>query len=114
MENHKGILVCCTNMLDHLDNAVMRRFAWKIRFKPLTDEGKIKMFAGFFSGVALDENARRKIQAIPGLTPGRIKAVWQKMRFLDSRQTQPEAIIEELENEARYENGASIPIGFGR
>ena len=27
MENYKGILICCTNLLDNLDNAVLRRFA---------------------------------------------------------------------------------------
>jgi SpoVK/Ycf46/Vps4 family AAA+-type ATPase len=45
MENHKGILICCTNLLEHLDQAVLRRFVWKIHFQPLTADGKLRVLA---------------------------------------------------------------------
>ena len=112
MENYKGILICCTNLLDHLDSAVLRRFAWKIQFQPLTDEGKIRVCSKFFPELALDETAKQRLTAIAGLTPGQIKAVWQKHRFIPASQIQPGLIIAALENEARYEKGNSVTIGF--
>jgi hypothetical protein len=35
MERYNGIFICTTNLLDRLDQAALRRFTFKIRFKPL-------------------------------------------------------------------------------
>ncbi|MDF7800025.1 AAA family ATPase [Pontiellaceae bacterium B1224] len=49
MENFKGILICCTNLLEHLDEAAMRRFAFKVKFLPLTNDGKVLLYRKYFS-----------------------------------------------------------------
>jgi SpoVK/Ycf46/Vps4 family AAA+-type ATPase len=36
MERFNGVFVCTTNLLDRLDQAALRRFTFKIKFKPLT------------------------------------------------------------------------------
>ena len=36
MERYNGIFVCTTNLMDRIDQAALRRFTFKIRFKPLT------------------------------------------------------------------------------
>ena len=36
MERFAGIFICTTNLLDRIDQAALRRFTFKIRFKPLT------------------------------------------------------------------------------
>ena len=36
MERFNGIFVCTTNLMDRIDQAALRRFTFKIRFKPLT------------------------------------------------------------------------------
>jgi hypothetical protein len=36
MERFAGIFVCTTNLLDRIDQAALRRFTFKIKFKPLT------------------------------------------------------------------------------
>ena len=36
MERFNGIFVCTTNLLDRIDQAALRRFTFKIQFKPLT------------------------------------------------------------------------------
>ena len=36
MERYNGIFICTTNLLDRIDQAALRRFTFKIRFKPLT------------------------------------------------------------------------------
>ncbi|MFH1147103.1 MAG: AAA family ATPase [Pseudomonadota bacterium] len=70
MEKHRGILICCTNLLVTLDKAAMRR-------------------------------------AIPNLTPGDIKAVWQKLRFIPETDRKHDEIISALEAEVKYREEAS-------
>ena len=35
MERFAGVFICTTNLFDDLDEAALRRFTFKIRFKPL-------------------------------------------------------------------------------
>src|SRR5204862_3736696 len=44
MERFAGIFVCTTNLFDELDEAALRRFTFKIRFRPLTAEQRERMF----------------------------------------------------------------------
>ena len=44
MERFAGIFVCTTNLMDRIDQAALRRFTFKIRFKPLTGVQREKMF----------------------------------------------------------------------
>ena len=44
MERFNGIFVCTTNLMDAIDQAALRRFTFKIRFKPLRSEQRERMF----------------------------------------------------------------------
>ena len=44
MERHTGIFICTTNLLESLDQAALRRFTFKIKFKPLTAQQREAMF----------------------------------------------------------------------
>jgi SpoVK/Ycf46/Vps4 family AAA+-type ATPase len=44
MERYKGVFICTTNLFDRIDQAALRRFTFKIRFKPLTREQRRAMF----------------------------------------------------------------------
>ncbi len=44
MEAYYGILVCCTNILGSLDPAALRRFAFTVGLKPLSEEGRLTLF----------------------------------------------------------------------
>ncbi|MFZ2736943.1 MAG: AAA family ATPase [Burkholderiaceae bacterium] len=44
MERFNGIFICTTNMMDAIDQAALRRFAFKIKFNPLTQEQRETMF----------------------------------------------------------------------
>ena len=48
MEVFKGIFICTTNLLANLDAAAMRRFQWKVEFRPLTLEARVKIFRRYF------------------------------------------------------------------
>ncbi|WP_163364574.1 AAA family ATPase, partial [Escherichia coli] len=44
MERFDGIFICTTNLFDRLDEAALRRFAFKIRFRPLMRAQREQMF----------------------------------------------------------------------
>ncbi len=44
MERFDGIFICATNLFDQIDAAALRRFAFKIAFKALLPEQRIKLF----------------------------------------------------------------------
>ena len=113
MENHGGILICCTNLLHSLDRAAMRRFAWKIQFMPLTREGRLGMYYRYFDLPApLDADAELRLAGISGLVPGDIRAVWQKFRFSTPAEMTHDMVISWLEDEVRYREGSRENVGF--
>ena len=44
MERFAGVFICTTNLLDRIDQAALRRFTFKIRFKPMTSVQRERMF----------------------------------------------------------------------
>ena len=48
MENYRGILICTSNLNENMDSACARRFHWKVKFLPLTLEGRIRLFEKYF------------------------------------------------------------------
>jgi hypothetical protein len=115
MENFRGILICCTNLLEHLDRAVARRFAWKVQFKPLTHEGKLRLFEKYFhcGGPTLSLEQSRRLAAISDLTAGDFKAVWDKHQFVPEKEMSTEMLIGELQKEMAYRTGKAGQLGFG-
>ena len=115
MENHSGILFCCTNFLKTLDSASLRRFNWKIEFRGLREEAKLELYRRYFAFVdkPLSERMVCQIKQIPNLTPGDMKAVWQKTRYTAHDELRHENIIEMLFKEVRYKDkDLSAKIGF--
>ena len=73
MERFNGIFVCTTNLMDRIDQAALRRFTFKIRFKPLTAPQRERMFitealAG--DAAALTAEARTRLARLEQLCPG--------------------------------------------
>ncbi len=109
--NAAGIFIATTNFLQTLDPASMRRFSWKVEFRPLNPEGKKRLYSMFFPDRALESADELKLCAISPLTPGDFRAV--EIR-LDGRcgLDAPE-ILSELASEVRYkEENRSRPMGF--
>ena len=109
MENHRGVLICATNLLDGLDQASLRRFDWKVLFKPLLPDSAVRLFKRYFQAPLSPADAHT-LRRIPGLTPGLFKAVWHKNRFLPP-QSAP-ALVAALNKETDYQ-GAAKPVGIG-
>jgi len=109
MEAYSSVLVCCTNLLGNLDPATLRRFAFKVGFKPLSEEGRLALFRRCFPEVELTIEAAERLARLEGLTPGNFKAVMTRMRYSPILEAQ--AVVAALAEECRY-RGKIVRIGF--
>jgi SpoVK/Ycf46/Vps4 family AAA+-type ATPase len=116
MERFEGVFICTTNLFDRIDEAALRRFNFKIRFKPLTARQSERMFTvealGGDSSALMDLH-RRALGALPMLTPGDFATVKRQALLLDEVLTPEEwlAMLAEehaIKPDVKYER----KIGF--
>jgi SpoVK/Ycf46/Vps4 family AAA+-type ATPase len=103
MERFNGIFVCTTNLLDRIDQAALRRFTFKIKFKPLTLAQREKMFVTEALGgdaARLDDEARARLARLDQLCPGDFAAVKRQVDIL-AAQFSGDEFLEQLEAEHR-------------
>lgn len=116
MERFAGIFVCTTNLMDRIDQAALRRFAFKIRFKPLTGVQREKMFVTEALGgdaALLSPEAASRLVKLDQLCPGDFAAVKRQVEILAATLS-PEEFLEQLEAEHRIkpEVREARSIGF--
>ncbi|GAB3660753.1 ATP-binding protein [Ramlibacter alkalitolerans] len=116
MERFAGIFVCTTNLMERIDQAALRRFAFKIRFKPLTGAQREKMFVTEALGgdaALLAPEAAARLARLDQLCPGDFAAVKRQVEILAAQLT-PEEFLEQLEAEHRIkpEVREARSIGF--
>lgn len=109
MEAFSGVLVCATNLLDILDPAALRRFAFKVGFKPLSEEGRLTLFKRYFPEVELTIETAERLARLDFLTPGDFKAVLMRMRFFPA--VDEKVLLIALEGECVYKERTKS-IGF--
>jgi aspartate oxidase len=102
--------------MDRIDQAALRRFAFKIRFKPLTAVQREKMFvtealAG--DAALLTPAMATRLAKLEHLCPGDFAAVKRQVEIL-ATQLAPEEFLDQLEAEHRIkpEVRESRNIGF--
>ena len=114
MEAFKGVFICTTNLLENFDVAAMRRFHWKIEFRPLSIDGRMKIFRSYFPQLNIAEEwLWRELVELEGICPGDFCAVRERMRY-DTELT-AEKILKALRCELRYklrETAERKSIGF--
>jgi SpoVK/Ycf46/Vps4 family AAA+-type ATPase len=116
MESFSGVLICCTNFMEGLDRAALRRFAFKVRFKPLSAAGSLALFPRFFPGRELSDANRGRLERIAPLAPGDFRAVASRLEaqgLLGPAGGTAEEILRELEREVEYKRaGGPRRVGF--
>lgn len=115
MERFAGIFICTTNLMDRIDQAALRRFAFKIRFRPLTAAQREKMFVTEALGgdaSLLAEEARARLAKLEHLCPGDFAAVKRQVDILAAQLT-PEEFLEQLEAEHRIKPEVREQRGIG-
>jgi hypothetical protein len=110
MEAFSGVLVSCTNLFKNPDSAVLRRFAFKVAFQPLSEEGRIALFERYFPSVPLVGEYRTRLSSLTILTPGDFKAVLSRIRF-NAIGMSAEYLVAELAAECSYKKPTTT-IGF--
>lgn len=118
MDAHSGILVFATNDIDGLDHAALRRFKFKIEFKPLSPEGIIHFYERMLSSLLprkkkLSIMQVNMLKQLTNLTPGDFAVVRDKMLFEESKNINHDMLIKALINETKYKkNSGNRVIGF--
>ncbi len=115
MERFNGVFVCTTNLMDRIDPAALRRFTFKIRFKPLTREQRVKMFVTeVLAGEAarLTDAARSRLAQLDQLCPGDFAAVKRQTEILAAEFT-VEEFLDQLEAEHRIKPEVRDERGIG-
>ncbi len=103
MERYAGIFVCTTNLLDSLDQAALRRFTFKIKFKPLLPAQREQMFITEALGgeaAALTDALRQRLARLTQLCPGDFASVRRQVEIL-AAELSAEDFLTQLEAEHR-------------
>ncbi|MFO1340534.1 MAG: ATP-binding protein [Burkholderiaceae bacterium] len=103
MERFGGVFICTTNLFEDLDEAALRRFTFKIRFKALRAEQRVAMFvAEALAGqaAALSDEQRQRLAALDQLAPGDFAAVQRQVDVLGAPFA-PDEFLAQLESEHR-------------
>ena len=86
IEEHDGIVILATNLMDHLDDAFVRRIRFVIKFHNLDAEGRRRLWEKVLEGVpaaAEDVSLEALAQAV-AFSPARIKSAAQVAKLLAS------------------------------
>ncbi|NMG31763.1 AAA family ATPase [Aromatoleum evansii] len=112
VEQFDGIFIAATNLLEQIDSAALRRFDFKLQFKPLT----LAQRAAFFAREALGDVAHakalapallRKLESLEELTPGDFANVVKQRDLLGEPMTE-EDFLRRLILECRYKAGLRV------
>jgi SpoVK/Ycf46/Vps4 family AAA+-type ATPase len=115
MERYAGVFVCTTNLFDELDEAALRRFTFKIRFKPLMREQRERMFiAEALQGDAarLTAEQQQRLAVLDQLAPGDFASVRRQVDLLDTA-FEPDEFLSQLEGEHRVKPEVRSQRGMG-
>ena len=107
--------MCTTNLFDEIDEAALRRFTFKVRFKPLRAEQRVAMFvAEALGGEASGLNAeqRQRLAVLDQLAPGDFAAVKRQVEIL-AEAFEPDEFLAQLESEHRVKPGVRERRGIG-
>ncbi len=103
MERSACVFICTTNLFEDLDEAALRRFTFKIRFKALRPEQREAMFVAEAlggDGAGLSAEQRQRLALLDQLALGDFAAVQRQVEVLGAPFT-PDEFLAQLESEHR-------------
>lgn len=116
MERFPGVFICTTNLFDELDEAALRRFTFKIRFKALSAAQRERMFvAEALEGdeAALTGEHRQRLAELDQIAPGDFAAVKRQVDILGVPFSADEFLAQlEAEHRVKPEVRQRRGIGF--
>ncbi|MDM0046692.1 ATP-binding protein [Variovorax dokdonensis] len=115
MERYAGVFICTTNLMERLDQAALRRFTFKIKFKPLAAQQRERMFITEALGgdeALLDARLKSRLARLEQLCPGDFAAVKRQVDILATTFT-PDEFLDQLEMEHRVKPEVREARGIG-
>jgi len=115
MERFSGVFICTTNLFQELDEAALRRFTFKVQFKPLTALQRERMFiAEALDGDAsrLTDEQRNRLAQLTSLAPGDFASVKRQTDVL-GEVFEPDEFLSQLEAEHRVKPEVRQQRGMG-
>lgn len=117
MEAFEGIFVCTTNLMNRLDQASLRRFAFKVRFDPLKAEQRVALFRQELVRLGGDEAEysawEPQVARLEQLTPGDFAVAARQFDLWDEPATAGR-LYDILKKECEVKGAAPRKIGFGQ
>jgi SpoVK/Ycf46/Vps4 family AAA+-type ATPase len=115
MERFSGVFICTTNLFQDLDEAALRRFTFKIQFKPLTQLQRERMFiAEALEGDSsrLTSEHVKRLSQLDSLAPGDFASVKRQIDVLGEA-FEPDEFLSQLEAEHRVKPEVRQQRGMG-
>jgi len=110
MEEFKGLFIASTNFRMILDGASLRRFTYKLEFKPTAAARRKDLVESYFPGLSLSSEETAELTALDSLTPGDVAVAARRLDFAapcDASNVLA-ALVEEVESRGPKQNR----IGF--
>ncbi len=119
VESFPGVFACATNLVEELDPAAIRRFAFKVRFDPLTFGQRVEILRQSLVSLGVTspgaeelEPWMAKIRNLEGLTAGDAAAVVRRFR-LTGDPAGPGELLEGFAEECVLKPAGKRRAGFG-
>ena len=116
MEAFEGIFICTTNLMSKLDQASLRRFAFKVRFDPLNPEQRVALFRQELVRLGGDKSEgaawEPQVARLEQLTPGDFAVAARQFELWDEAAT-ADRLYETLKMECEAKGAVPRKIGFG-
>jgi len=115
MEAFDGIFICTTNLMEKLDPASLRRFAFKVKFDPMTPDQIWAMFrrelVRFGGYDVVDASWERQMRGLNSLTPGDFAVAARQFELWGTPAT-PDKFHDLLCKECEAKGAIARKIGF--
>jgi len=116
MEAFDGTFICTTNLMERLDQASLRRFAFKVKFDYLTKPQRISMFRQELTRLGGDVTAADsydpQVARLDRLTPGDFAVAVRQFELWGTAAT-AQKLYEQLAKECEAKGAPVRKIGFG-
>ncbi len=117
LENFSGIVIFATNHIEGLDPAALRRFRFKVEFRPLRPEGILELYERLLKplvpeGCELTEDELKELKEIENLTPGDLATVRERYLYVEPSMLSHEILIQALKEEVKYKQNEKTISGF--
>ena len=116
LEHFSGVFLCATNHADSFDSALVRRFTFRLQFRPLSlgqREMMLRELAAWPEDQPLPSTCLRHLGQLEGLTPGDFANVAKRFKLLGHAATIDDWLFELADEwKAKPGNAAGRPVGF--